>query len=120
MESHDTCCSIAPYFKIREGKLEEFRAISERMVKETATEDGALYYGFSFCGDEAYCREGYANAEALLVHADHLRDLLGQALQVADLTRFEIHGPEQELAKLREPLAPLTPRYYALEHGFRR
>ena len=37
-----------------------------------------------------------------------------------ELTRLEIHGPEEELAKLREPLAHLKPQFFVLEYGFRR
>ena len=45
---------------------------------------------------------------------------LQQALTVADIARLEVHGPEEELAKLREPLAGLNPRFFTLEFGFRR
>ena len=36
------------------------------------------------------------------------------------LTRLEIHGPAEELAKLREPLAKLNPTFFVLGYGFRR
>jgi len=71
-------------------------------------------------GDEAHCREGYENAEALLAHLQNVGSLLEQALKIAEITRLEIHGPEEELAKLREPLAKLSPQFFVLEHGFRR
>ena len=51
---------------------------------------------------------------------DNVGELLQKALKIADLTRFEIHGPESELAKLREPLAGLNPVFFVLEYGFRR
>lgn len=38
----------------------------------------------------------------------------------AEITRLEIHGAEQELAKLREPLAELKPQLFVLECGFRK
>ena len=43
-----------------------------------------------------------------------------EALAIAELTRLEVHGPEAELAQLREPLAGLDPRFFTLEYGFRR
>jgi hypothetical protein len=46
--------------------------------------------------------------------------LLEESLKTADLARLEIHGPEEELAKLREPLSSLKPQFFALEYGFRR
>ena len=46
--------------------------------------------------------------------------LLQEALQIADITRLEVHGPEAELAQFREPLADLGPQFFTLEYGFRR
>lgn len=36
------------------------------------------------------------------------------------LTHLEVHGPDEELAKLRAPLAELNPQFFVLEYGFRR
>ena len=46
--------------------------------------------------------------------------LLEEVLKIAELTRLEVHGPEAELAKLRQPIADLNPEFFALEYGFRR
>ena len=120
MARQDTCCTIVPYFKIHEGQVEAFHALCERFVEQTRQEAGCLYYGFSFDGDEAHCREGYEDAEALLTHVDNVGGLIGEALQIADLARLEVHGPEAQLARLRVPLAELDPQFFALEYGFRR
>ena len=120
MATSDTCCTIVPYFKVHEGKLEEFRALCERFTELTARESGVLYYGFSFDGDQAHCREGYADAEGTLAHLENVGPTLQEALQIAELTRLEVHGPADQLAKLREPLAELSPQFFTLEYGFRR
>ena len=120
MATQDTCCTIVPYFKIHDGHFDAFKKLCEEFVKLTGTEPKCLYYGFSFDGDQAHCREGYEDAEGVLAHLDNVGVLLGEALKIADLTRFEIHGPEGEVAKLREPLAELAPQFFVLEYGFRR
>ena len=120
MATEDTCCSIVPYFKIHQGQLEAFKEIVEEFVRLTDNEAKCLYYGFCFDGEQAHCREGYQDAEGLLAHLENVGATLGEALKIADLTRLEIHGPEQELAKLREPLTDLNPQYFVLEYGFRR
>jgi quinol monooxygenase YgiN len=81
MATDDTTCSIHPYFKVHEGKIADFKAVAERMVAETGTEPGCLYYGFTYDGDQ-------------------------------------IHGPADEIEKLREPMAPLGAQFYMLECGF--
>lgn len=120
MSTTDTCCTIVPYFKISDENLAEFKAKCEQFVDLTSNEDKVLYYGFSFDGNNAHCREGYADAEGLLAHLDNVGELLGQALEISELSRLEVHGPVAELDKLREPLADLKPTYYTLEVGFRR
>ncbi len=120
MATTDTCCTIVPYFKVPNDKLADFKALCERFVEKTSTEPKCLFYGFSFDGEEAHCREGYQDAEGVLAHLDNVGDLLAEALKIAEITLLEIHGPEQELAKLREPLAGLNPHFFTLEYGFRR
>jgi hypothetical protein len=120
MATQDTCCSIVPYFKVADGQLANFKALSERFVAKTGGETKCLYYGFCFLGDQAHCREGYVDAEGLLAHLANVGDLLREALAISELTRLEVHGPEAELAKLRGPLAGLNPQFFTLEYGFRR
>jgi len=120
MATNDTCCTIVPYFKVNAGKLDEFKAIGEKMIEKTLSEAKCLYYGFSFNGDVAHCREGYADADGALVHLGNVDALLKEVLTISDLTRLEVHGPAAELAKLREPLAGLGPEFFTLEYGFRR
>ena len=120
MTTQDKCCTIAPYFKVQKGKLEEFKALCEQFVAKTDEEPKCLYYGFSFDEDQVHCREGYQDAEGLLFHLQNVGALLDEALKISDLTRLEIHGPEEELSKLRGPLAELKPQFFILTYGFRR
>lgn len=120
MPTQDHCCTIVPYFKVPAGKLPEFKRLCEQFVAKANTEPKCLYYGFSFHGDEAHCREGYADAEGALAHLENVGQLLDEALQMVELTRLEVHGPEKELARLRGPLAKLNPQFFILEYGFRR
>jgi quinol monooxygenase YgiN len=116
----DTCCSIAPYFKVHADKLDEFKKLCAQMVEKSNQEPGCLFYGYTFNADQAHCREGYGDAEAVLAHLGNIGPLLQEALKMADITRLEVHGPGAELAKLREPMAGLNPQFFTLEYGFRR
>lgn len=118
--NQDRCCSIAPYFAVHDGKLDAFRELCQRFVAAARTEPKCMYYGFVFDGDKVMCREGYEDAEGVLAHLDHVGALLQESFTLADLTRLEIHGPADELAKLKEPLAHLDIQYYVLEVGVRR
>jgi hypothetical protein len=120
MATQDTCVSVAPYFKINAGQLTTFKTICNRFVEQSAIEANCLYYGFSFHGDVAHCREGFKDAEALLIHIENLKPIVGEMTKVAELIKIEIHGIETELAKLREPLKGMKPDYFVLEYGFRK
>jgi hypothetical protein len=120
MATNDRCVTIHPYFKVSEANLGAFKGLCERFVAATKSEPKCLYYGFSFNGSEVHCREGYSDAAGVLAHIENVQALLGEALKLADLTRLEIHGIEEELAQLRGPLADLNATYFTLEYGIRR
>ncbi len=120
MATNDSCCTLVPYFKVHDGKLADFKALCEKFVEQTNKEEQVLFYGFSFDGDQAHCREGYASAAGVLAHLENVGPILQAALQISDITRLEVHGPEEQLAQLRGPLADLNPQFFTLEYGFRR
>ena len=120
MATQDTAVTIVPYLKVHPGKMPELKALCEKFVEKTKTEAGCLYYGFCFNGEAAFCREGYKNGDAALAHLENVGALLGELQKITDIVRFEIHGPEAEIAKMRGPLADMKPEYFTLEYGFRR
>lgn len=120
MINQDTCCTLAPYFKIHQGKLAEFKALAAKLVAAAEKEPGCMFYAITYNGDEAHCREGYKNGDEVLAHLGNVGSLLQQALQISNLTRLEAHGPAAELEKLRAPLKEMNPSFFALDSGFRR
>jgi quinol monooxygenase YgiN len=121
MATTDTCCTIVPYLQIHPGKREGFLTLCQKFVEKSKQEPKCLYYGWSFDGDLVHCREGYKDADGLLAHLQNVGALLDELTKIVDITRLELHGPAQELAKLRKPMADanLTPQYFTLEYGFR-
>ncbi len=116
----DTVCTLVPYFTVQDGKMDEFKAIGEQMVQRTSDEKDVSFYGFSFSGMRAHCREGYASAEGVLAHLENVDGLLKQALAIASLDLLEVHAPAAEVEKLKEPLKGLNPTFFTMENGFRR
>ena len=64
MATQDKCCTIVPYFKVPAENMAAYRKLCEQFVEKSATEPKCLFYGFSFDGNQAHCREGYADALA--------------------------------------------------------
>jgi quinol monooxygenase YgiN len=117
MSKYSHAVSIHPYFQIREGNLEDFLALMPLFVAKTAAEPRCLYYDFMRNANIASCREAYVGAEGVFAHLENVGELLGKFLELADLIRLEIHGPMEEIEKLREPLAHLKPDFYIWETG---
>jgi hypothetical protein len=109
--------SLHPYFQIREGNLEAFLELMPKFVEQTGNEPACIYYDFTRNGNAAFCREAYEGAAGILAHLENVGVLLGEFLELADLVRLEVHGPEAEIDKLREPLAHLNPDFYIWETG---
>jgi hypothetical protein len=107
--------SLHPYFRAHPGKIEAVKAAFPQFIEKTATEKDNLFYGFSVNGDEILCREAYQNAEGLLAHLENVGAPLSEILKVADLIRVEVHGPAEELEKLKAPMAHLKPAWFTLE-----
>eukprot|EP00808_Paulinella_micropora_P008558 g38041.t1 len=119
----DKAVSIAPYFQVNPGKLTEFKQLLPKLYKKVEKEKGALTYAFGFCGDKAHVVETYSDAAALLEHLGNVDKELGEMLSLSSIALCEVHGPESEIAKLREPLStiPGGVRFFALEpNGLRR
>jgi quinol monooxygenase YgiN len=116
----DSPVSIHPYFQAHAGKLEAVKALLPRFVQQTAHEPGMLHYEFTMNGDMVFCREAYANGDAALAHIENVGELLAEMLRNADLVRIEFHGPANELAKMREPLAHLNAAWFERAVGVER
>src|SRR5207249_823416 len=70
-------------FKIREGKLEEFKRLSAQAMEIVRTKDtGTLRYDTYFNDDQSECvvLERYRDSEAAIEHASNLGDLFGAVL----------------------------------------
>src|SRR5205809_5188874 len=106
--------SLHPYFKVPSDKMSYLKAILPEFAAKTQNETGNLFYEFSINGDEVFCREGYVNAEGLLLHLGNVAAMLEAAMKLAELIRIEVHGPAAELEKLKGPLAHLNPAWFVL------
>ncbi len=120
MSTFDNAISIHPYFKIQEGQMEACKSFLAQFNEKVATEDLCLYYNFTFKDDVFCCREAYQNADGVKAHLDNCGTLLGELLKIADLTRIEVHGPAEELEKLKATFADFDPDYFICECGIGR
>ena len=120
MSTFDNAVSIHPYFKIKEGQTEACKSFLSQFCEKVVNEEMCLYYNFTFSDDVLCCREAYHDAEGVQAHLENCGALIGEFLKIADLMRIEVHGPAEELEKLKPTLADLNPEYFTCERGIGR
>ena len=119
MITQDTTLTVTAFFSVAPGKMETFEQLADRFIAKTRNENGMQAYGWSFNGEEVHCRQRYLDAAGFLEHVENVFGLFQEALTMSECTRLAIHGPENELAKLREPLAEIDLlQYFILRDGF--
>lgn len=89
-----------------------FVAGTDEFVRLTKEEEENVHYGFTFNGNEAVCKEAYTGAQGFLDHLTNVDTPLGAALTAASIYKIEAHGPQEEVDKLREPLATFPVEYW--------
>jgi hypothetical protein len=109
--------TLHPYFKAHAGRADDIQKHLRAFVEKTSSETACLFYEFTQNEDVTFCREGYTGGEGVLAHLENVGALLGEMLTMADLIRLEVHGPADELDKLRGPLANLPAAFFVRQCG---
>ncbi|MEM7319198.1 MAG: hypothetical protein AAF408_09275 [Pseudomonadota bacterium] len=113
--------SLIGYFSIPQENAAKFRKNCAAMIDLKDREPGHLASAYSFAGEgQAVSREDYDSADAVLKHMEIGQHVFESTRELVEITAVEIHGPAQELARLREPFSAMSPRYFVTEFGFRR
>jgi quinol monooxygenase YgiN len=99
-------------FKIHEGKVDEYKRLSEAAMEIVRTkEPGTLQYDtyFSEDGSECVIIERYRDSEAAMEHAANLGEVSAAVLETVTVVHGELLGePSPELrAKLSESDVPV-------------
>lgn len=120
MTIQDTWCTVDAYFSVKPEQKEAFDKIVDHFVRKTQKENGIRFYGWSTNGEEVHCRQGYLDAAGFLEHVGNVRHIFEEAVTIGECSRLAIHGPKEELDKLREPMAEIPIQYFNLTQSFRR
>lgn len=109
--------SLHPYFKVRPGQMDAVKALLHEFVARAQSEEKLLHYEFTINGDVVFCREAYVDAASALEHLANVGPQLDRMLTLCDVVRLEIHGPTEELEKLKGPVGALNPIWFAYQCG---
>lgn len=114
---------IQAEFIIKNGKLDEFKKLIQKMSKLVQTnEPNTLQYQFYLNKDNTICivYEKYVDSKATLEHNNGIasKTILPQIFKISKLHRLEVYGkPNKELQKL---LTNFNAKIYDFVTGFDR
>jgi quinol monooxygenase YgiN len=128
-QEEDTVVHLYPYFSLKEGREADFKKIwsdAYAATQANAGDEKTHQYAFSFDtsnGTTASCRESYGDADGVLAHLNNVGEPLGAAIKEGDgpatILRLELHGPKDQLEKLKPTFDPLGTVYFETGWGFR-
>jgi len=120
--AEDKTVAFMPYFAIKDA--ESFFDVCNRCIEQVKSEALCLGYGFSVSAgphqNMAFCRQAFLNAEGVIAHLLNIEVLFKEGLcKYGELVSLQIHGPKDELDKLREDpmIQELGPEFYELMPG---
>jgi len=103
-------------FKIKEGKLEEFKKLILQFIAIVKEKDpGTITYDWYLNEEKMECTvlETYEGSNAVLAHAANVGELLMKSLEITEPT-LEVYGnPSEELSKALEGFAPKVFPYFS-------
>jgi quinol monooxygenase YgiN len=106
---------------VKQGELDNFKALATEMVESTRGEPGTVMYEWSISDDGSviHIYEWFADSRAVLAHLAGFSEKFAQRfLTGVDPTRLTVYGAPNDEAK--EALGTLGPVYMAPLGGFTR
>ena len=96
------------------------RPLMAQFLDQTRTQRGAMYSGWTVCGDKLLCREAFAESGFLLEHLERVRPTLDALLEpgTARLLEVQLHGPADELRKCEAAMDGLDAQAFDVFSGF--
>ncbi len=106
---------------IKEGKLDDFKAIVSTMVEITnLNEPNTLVYEYHINEDGTECHllETFKDSDAFMVHLGNVGHLFDTLFESATMTRAKIYGNPS--AELQQALDPMGVEYFTHLNGIER
>lgn len=106
---------------VKDGKLDDFKALMEEMVEGTSAEPQTLNYEWfvSEDGSTVHIYEKYADSAATVAHVSgFMEKWAGRFMECVDVPRFTVYGSPDDAA--REIVAPFGGTYLGHWGGFSR
>ena len=107
--------TVVTHFQVHDGKLEDFKAGCNELVKLTSNENKCVFMDVAFDGHRCISHERYTDASGVMDHLQNVRTVMEKNMKLADLKGVELYSTADELDKLRAPLGVFNPDFYVVD-----
>ncbi|TMV10133.1 hypothetical protein FGK63_03475 [Ruegeria sediminis] len=111
--------TLVGHFSVPPAHADAFRENCRAMVRLRGKEPGHLASAHGFGADgAAVSREDYVSAEAVRKHMELGSQISQSTRELVEITGAEVHGPAEEIEKLRDLFQGMPVRFFVTEYGF--
>lgn len=122
MKRIDSCVSVYPAFRIKEGKEKEIRALLKVIISRAENEPATEIFSMAYTGNKLYLRESYTNLEGFKAHLDSVSDIISEFFSMLELETLHVVAPQSAAEEMRSLMSAMNMQadLFVLEGGFAR
>ena len=122
MKRLDSCISVYPAFKIKDGKEEEIRALLRVIIGRAEDEPATEIFSMAYAGNKLFLRESYTNIEGFKAHLDSVSDIISDFFGMLELETLHVIAPEGAAEEMKSLMNSMNMEadLFVIEGGFAR
>lgn len=122
MKRIDSCVSVYPAFRIKEGKEKEIRALLKVIISRAENEPATEIFSMAYTGNKLYLRESYTNLEGFKAHLDSVSDIISEFFSMLELETLHVVAPQSATEEMKSLMSAMNMQadLFVLEGGFAR
>lgn len=122
MKRIDSCVSVYPAFRIKEGKEKEIRALLKVIISRAENEPATEIFSMAYTGNKLYLRESYTNLEGFKAHLDSVSDIISEFFSMLELETLHVVVPASAAEEMKSLMSAMNMQadLFVLEGGFAR
>ena len=122
MKRIDSCVSVYPDFRIKEGQEQAIRALLKVIISRAENEPATEIFSMAYAGNKLYLRESYTNIEGFKAHLDSVSDIIADFFSMLELETLHVVAPESEAEEMKRLMSSMNMQadLFILEGGFAR
>lgn len=120
MKRSDSFISIYPLFRIKEGRVDDVKKVTDEIINRGHNEEGTLLFTAAFSDTHLFLRESYVDIHSFHVHLETVKDILSNFFSMLDLESLVIVGSADDIEGMKGEMKSLgmDATFCVINNGF--